>query len=238
MAVSLQKSKDLRRTFRRYRRWAYAGILCAFGFFGAYILTMNRGNLPLTAGLLAAVAVSLGCSGIWGKKANIYAAGVSGEYALLRLLERLPDTWYLFFNVKQTWKEKSCEMDLVAVGPGGVFVIENKNQKGRILADADRRTWSRQKNARQDSFYSPVRQVKTHIYVLANVLRSHGVRVFVEGAVFFSHREATVIRTGDWNEVPVFSMAEDGGEALLAHLKRERTLTPALIREICRILDR
>ena len=236
MAVSVQKSEDLRRTCRRYRGWSYVGIFCAFGCFLAYILTMNRGHLLLTAGLPVMVAVCLGISKVLGKKADIYTAGISGEYALLRLLEALPDTWYLFSNVKQTWKDKSCEMDLVAVGPGGVFVIENKNQKGSILAEADSRTWKRQKNARQDHFYSPVRQVKTHIYVLANVLRSHGLRVFVKGAVFFSHPEAAVTRVGAFSEVPVFSMA-DGAEALLKHLKEERNLTPDQIREVCRVLD-
>ncbi len=238
MAISIQKSDHLQKIHRKYLRRSVLGFLSAFLCFLAFLLTMNLGNPILLYGLLGALPVCVVFGATMWKKANIYAAGVSGEYTLLRVLETLPDSWHLFSNVRLTWKDKTCEMDVVAVGPTGVFVIENKNQKGTVWAEPEGRNWNRQKNGRRDSFYSPVRQVKTHIYVLGNVLRSQGLRVYVEGAVFFSHPQAEVKGAERFSEIPVFYLSAEGDQALLAHLKnREHTLTPAQVQSLCELLE-
>lgn len=239
MAISIQKSDHLQKIHRKYLRWSGLCFFGAFVCFLLFLLTMNEGSPMLTYSTLGALPVCMALGIALWKRANIYAAGVSGEYTLLHVLEALPDSWHLFSNVKLTWKDKTCEMDMVAVGPTGVFVIENKNQKGTIWADSESRNWNRLKNGRRDSFYSPVRQVKTHVYVLANVLRSQGLRIYVEGAVFFSHPQAVVEGAEKFSDIPVFCLSAEGDKALLSHLKnRQQTLTPAQIQSLCKLLEK
>ena len=238
MAISIQNSDHLQKIHRKYLRRSILGFFGALLCFLVFLLTMNLGKPALLYGSLGALLLCMALGGAMWKKANIYAAGVRGEYTLLHILEALPDSWHLFSNVKLTWKDQTCEMDMVAVGPTGVFVIENKNQKGTVWASPESRNWNRQKNDRRDSFYSPVRQVKTHIYVLANVLRSQGLGTYVEGAVFFSHPQAEVKGAEKFSDIPVFCLNAQGDKALLSHLKnRPKALPPAQLQKICNIMD-
>ena len=66
------------------------------------------------------------------KSAELYERGADGEEATARALATLPSAeWAVFHDVRWPGR-KLANVDHVAVGPGGVFVIDSKNWTGRI----------------------------------------------------------------------------------------------------------
>lgn len=66
------------------------------------------------------------------KSAELYERGADGEEATARALATLPSAeWTVFHDVRWPGR-KLANVDHVAVGPGGVFVIDSKNWTGRI----------------------------------------------------------------------------------------------------------
>lgn len=66
------------------------------------------------------------------KSAEMYERGADGEEATARALATLPSAeWTVFHDVRWPGR-KLANVDHVAVGPGGVFVIDSKNWTGRI----------------------------------------------------------------------------------------------------------
>ena len=62
-------------------------------------------------------------------------------------------------------------------------------------------------------FYSPLRQVGTHVWRLSQYLKQHRIDTWIQGVVFFSHPEAEVNVKSQ--HIPVFSY--QGGEESLLH---------------------
>src|ERR1700742_1116956 len=62
-----------------------------------------------------------------GKERIKYMRGGQGEGLIAWLLEDLYDEWHIFNGVQLYGKG---DIDHVIVGPGGVFVIETKSQRG------------------------------------------------------------------------------------------------------------
>jgi len=73
--------------------------------------------------------------------------GAIGEEAVIRELKLLPDSYSVFNDVNLSffrsirWRKyneyvKSCQIDHVVVGPGGVFLIETKNWSAKTLRTA------------------------------------------------------------------------------------------------------
>lgn len=66
------------------------------------------------------------------KSAEQYERGADGEEATARALATLPSAeWTVFHDVRWPGR-KLANVDHVAVGPGGIFVIDSKNWSGRI----------------------------------------------------------------------------------------------------------
>lgn len=66
------------------------------------------------------------------RSAELYERGAEGEAATARALESLDAAeWTVFHDVRWPGR-KLANVDHVAVGPGGVFVIDSKNWSGRI----------------------------------------------------------------------------------------------------------
>ncbi len=146
-------------------------------------------------------------------KAAIIEAGLEGENMTERLLERLPDSYTVFKNAHITYDGKMSEVDNIVVGKGGVFIIESKNHRGRIVGNMTDTNWEQTKIGRggtpyTKTFYSPVRQISTHIYRLAHYLRENGADVYVNGIVYFSNPEAEVVKYGYLDDIAVYSFYE------------------------------
>ena len=179
---------------------------------------------------------------VMNQKYNIYKAGISGEAATARLLQTLPEDYFGVQNLKVTWNGEESELDMVVVGPTGVFVVETKNQKGTVIGDTEEKNWILQKVGRKGgayskTFYNPVKQVGTHVYRLANFLRSNGTNVRVESAVYFSNPVTVVQLTGVPKNAEVFCASDNGVEKLTGYIRnREAKLSPVQLSRIKQLL--
>ena len=85
-----------------------------------------------------AFAVTGACLGLqfWGTSSHIlaYAKGAEGERRTNRSLQKLPD--YTVLHDRKIPGSKA-NIDHIAVGPGGVFVIETKHYEGRVTVTGD-----------------------------------------------------------------------------------------------------
>lgn len=141
--------------------------------------------------------------------------GIEGEERVSSILSSsLDDSYTIIQNVVVTLDGKSSELDLVVVGNNGIFIVEVKNRNGRIQGSFDNSRWYQHKvgsggGVYSSSFYSPVKQVSTHIFRLAGFLRQNGVRFHILGSVFFSNPEALLRIEGEPGNIPVFGSYED-----------------------------
>lgn len=127
-------------------------------------------------------------------------SGASGELKTLKQLERLPDDYVLFNQVdvpNPKTKRGYTELDLIVVGPNGVFVIEVKNNNSKVTGDEQAPNWTAHKVGQKGGRYTadvrnPIKQLKKQVHVLATYLKGKKASTWLEGVVFFSHRKARV----------------------------------------------
>ena len=225
MAHIIKMASVLENRYKTYKKRVVTGLIIAAVCGGVgmvlFALFMIILAIPCMMGMQAAFVFAA----VMFAKARTVGSGVQGESAQARLLSLLPDDYYILQNLTVTYEDKSSEIDAVVVGPTGVFAVEAKNMGGLIEANGAERQWVQHKIGRRgtpysNTFYSPVKQVRTHVYRLANHLRDNGFRVTVESAVYFSNPETQVRQINEDSRTPVFSAAENGGADLLAYITR------------------
>lgn len=171
---------------------------------------------------------------------NITIAGKQGEERTAYLLHSLPEKYKLIRNAVISYEGRKSEIDNIVVGNTGVFIIETKNLRGHIVGDSQERDWTQHKVGRGGTpyckdFYNPVKQVATHIYRLKGIFRQNKVRVFINGAVYFSNPEAYVSIVNTREDIPVFNYYNQDG--LLNYiLNRDKILTDEQIGHIIEII--
>jgi hypothetical protein len=141
---------------------------------------------------------------------SIKRAGAKGEDKALSQLKALPDSYTIFNQVEvpnSQSKTGVTELDLVVVGPNGLFVIEVKNNKGTIKGREGDAKWVAHKVGQKGSPYkaplgNPINQVKRQVWALSNYTKAEGHRAWIEGLVFFAHRDSKLKLKGDMS-VPV-----------------------------------
>lgn len=114
-------------------------------------------------------------------------AGRRGEaIATAAIGQVLREDDYLLSNVRISIPEKETELDNVIVNKYGVFIIEVKNYKGKLVGTTEDFEWKKYKTTDAEITYekdvkNPIRQVKRQIYILARYLDYYGVEVWVKG---------------------------------------------------------
>lgn len=235
MAQVIKKNGELQSNYENHRKKGIRGVvLCGLSFVCFIPLTVvfvqlfgTTEAMPFFAifVVIITLAGTIGggiYAGTMRKKAEIYRVGLAGEEAAARLVSRLPDSYCAFQNLKITFEGNESELDLVVVGPTGIFVIENKNMNGYIVGHAEAYQWVQNKVGQggtpySKQFHSPIKQVGTHVYRLANVLRQNRINTYVEAAVYFSNNETAVQITGE-SKTPVFAASADGGNGVLSYI--------------------
>ncbi len=212
MAKIIVKSKGLSKQYFRYRLLAVIGYLMVTASLIALLPMLIKLNTTFVYPLAFVLIMGAILGYKMRNKANILRSGVEGERALENVVARLPDNYVGFKNAEIYFDRQKSEIDMVVVGISGVFIIENKNQRGEIYGNYDGREWTQLKIGRGGTpyskrFYSPVKQVGTHTYRLANVLRQSGVNVRVTPIVYFSNPQSEVHINGD-GEIPIFCSAD------------------------------
>jgi hypothetical protein len=76
---------------------------------------------------------------------------------------------------------KSCQIDHILIDKNGVLVIETKNYAGRIYGSENQQEWTQvlAYGKVKNRFYNPVRQNKTHLYHISNVLHLCNFRIMI-----------------------------------------------------------
>jgi len=210
----------------------------ASGITAALIL----GFVALAAGVITLVITVLfgGASPSGSAEAKRY--GDRGERATGSILERyLPDDYTVIQNAKIRYGGGVSETDNIIVGRTGVFVVEVKNIKGRVSGSYADKNWLQNKTdrygiAHQKEFYSPVRQIGTHIWRLANLLRDNKIFTHVSGAVYFANPKTSVFLRGEPNDIPVFTYRTT--QELLDYIKSgNANLSDGKIQKIIQLLQ-
>jgi hypothetical protein len=144
---------------------------------------------------IGAVALAV----LWDRQ-NRRLSGAEGEeralglpHALPGSLAYLPITYTAFNQVLVPYGKRYRELDLVVVGPNGIFVIEVKHYRGEITGTETDRTW-RQCPCTYDStnidareLRNPVIQVMHGVRALRRYLAAHDIKTWVQGAVVMTH---------------------------------------------------
>ncbi len=114
-------------------------------------------------------------------------AGRQGEALAAQIIRQaLHEGDHLFTNVSIEYDGRPAELDNVIVNRYGVFIIEVKNYRGRIVGGEDDYEWRKYKTTSAGKVYektvkNPIRQVKRQTYILAHYLEENGARVWIRG---------------------------------------------------------
>lgn len=192
--------------------------------------------------LLIAVLVCFCVSASGYIDTDILVSGISGERSATDVLSTLPDSYIVFQNVIVSYNGKESEIDNIVVGKSGVFIIEVKNHNGYIVGDLEDTYWIQHKVGRggtpyTNEIYNPVRQVRKHIYCLANYLRSKGTNTYIEGMVYFVN-DACRLRLAGNSNVFVFSSYEQAAEHICSKIlsgNNKRDLKS--VNNICKLIS-
>lgn len=193
-------------SFKSVAAWIMILSSVAFGLYGVF----GSGKAALLPALLLFIAGILILVSSYGGKSAAEMAGIEGEEFTGGLLSRyLPEDYCVIQNKRVTYGNNTSEIDNIVIGPTGVFIIETKNAKGLFIGDSESKNWRRIKtdnygNRFESEVYSPVKQVGTHTYRLANYLRDNKIFVTVTPMVYFANKNAQVRFSGD-GKIPVYT---------------------------------
>jgi len=182
---------------------------------------------------------AMGTSYYFGHKNKILQIGLDGEEKALSVVSHLDSSYHVFSSGKVYYEGQESELDLIVVGKKGVFVIEVKNYRGSIEGKEEDRFWKQHKVGRKGThysqeFYSPVKQVGTHVYRLSKVLKQEQIFSWVQGVVYFVNEDVNIDRV-ETKQTPVLSVNNRFVDYVLS-LEDKPEMTKEKIEEIAFIL--
>lgn len=154
-------------------------------------------------------------------KVGIESAGVAGEDKAMKILANgLPDTYFCINNAIIWYENRHNELDLIVIGPSGVYIVEVKNTSGRIFGSYSSKTLQQEKKNETKDMRNPVQQVRTHADILSRFLKANGIRTWVQGVVFFVNPKCTPQITDiPSNGVAIFATSTGGEQRLVEYIK-------------------
>lgn len=172
-------------------------------------------------GILCCIGLSFIKAVSKSSKASFIALGVKGEEATSEILNHLPDDFTVIANLTISFEGNKSELDHIIIGPTGVFVIETKNLNGTIYGNEEEKDWEQHKIGRKGGeyskvFYSPIKQVNTHVFRLSSYLKQQGAGSWVQGMVYFSNPQAEIYINS--KNVRVFDY-QGGKNQILAYIE-------------------
>jgi len=119
--------------------WRVAVIL-GIGAGGGFLANLLAPGLSLVVGGLAAMAAGWGLRFRPSPEASAWRRGAAGERRTARLLDPLErQGWAVLHDLAVPGSR--ANLDHLAIGPGGVFVIDSKQYRGRLQPDGSGRLW-------------------------------------------------------------------------------------------------
>ena len=221
MARVIEKKNELAKNRNRTIGLYWGGHIFALGF-GILAVELLFSDLPIIAAGVMWVLSIAGAITIHmtRDKVGILSAGVKGEKKALEFLKRdLPDRFCCITNAQIYYEKRHNELDLIAVGPTGVFIIEVKNVSGKISGAYSGNVWTQEKGKNTKDMRNPIQQVRTHVDILQRYLKAKGHRIWVRGAVLMVNPKAHAYISGIPHDgIPVFSVSDGGREKLVQYL--------------------
>ncbi len=230
MAHIIEGSNHLQEAYlaQKKRLWIFLGSSggCLLVWL-LYIFIAPRPDIWVVLGLLGLFGGLLYLTKYTYSQVCILAAGVKGEALALDAMKSLDNEHWIFTEKTVTYDDQESEIDFIVIGPEGVAVVECKHLKGSISGDYKEKYWQQEKlshsgTVRTKRLYSPVKQVSTHVYRLAGLLKENGLNTQIDSVVYFSHPEAKLKLSGKEGATPVF-YGSSADEALLGYLSKRRT---------------
>lgn len=210
----------------------------AWLFFIVYMIfsTVNQWFLML---FTLPLFFAMGASYFFGHKNKIMKIGLEGEERALAVISNLDNDYHVFTNGTVNYEGQESELDLIVVGKKGIFVVEVKNYRGEIEGKEEERFWKQHKIGRKGThytqeFYSPVKQVGTHVYRLSKILKDANVYTWVQGVVYFVSEEVDISKVETQN-TPVLSL-ETKFTDFLTQLEDKEEMTYSKISEVVSIM--
>jgi hypothetical protein len=109
-----------------------------------------------------------------GEVRSVYEAEVTAAEAdLLALISDRFDPYFIFVDTYlKRGDGKMTQIDIIAIAPQGIIVIESKGMDGQIRGRVDSKTWSRinAQSGEEIRFQNPINQNSMHIDVLCRWL--------------------------------------------------------------------
>jgi hypothetical protein len=119
--------------------WRIA-VIVGVGVGGGFLVSQLALWLGLVAAALAAAAVGWGLRFRPSPEASAWRRGAAGERRTARLLDPLErQGWAVLHDLAVPGSR--ANLDHLAIGPGGVFVIDSKQYRGRLQLDLSGRLW-------------------------------------------------------------------------------------------------
>jgi hypothetical protein len=170
----------------------------------------------------------------YADQADQYRSGRWGEERVVDQLRYLLDgQWTLFRNFE--WPNRRWgDVDLVLVGPGGVWALEVKAYSGQIRNIGDR--WERKGRRRWRKLTNhPGEQARQNAARLKEYLKTHGVDVgYMQPAVVWANEQGTL--TVSDPAVPVWTLEE-----LPDHVEevwQNRSLSQEVVQKAMEVLNK
>jgi hypothetical protein len=118
--------------------------------------------------------------------------GQEGEDRVLEvILQALDGNWKVFRNVSVPGMKRS-DIDVILVGPPGVWALEVKNLKGEYRNIGD--TWEiRHGKDWRSSKSQPSQEARAHAANLGGFLKADGIHVFANPAVVWANPESALV---------------------------------------------
>ncbi len=159
-------------------------------------------SIPIIIFIVIAIIVFIVLLLFGGARSEPRDSGQAGEHIVASILSKCakPDD-KIINNILLYHEEngKSSQIDHIFIAENGVYVIETKNISGKIYGNDHMTDWTQYLGKNEQKFYSPIKQNKTHVYIVKNILKEEipirGIVVFVQGNI--EHIESTSVFTPD-----------------------------------------
>jgi hypothetical protein len=123
------------------------------------------------------------------KEIDEHRRGEEGEDKVVQLvIQALDGSWKLFRNIVLPGRNKA-DLDLVLVGPPGIWVLEVKNFRGEYRNIGEGWELRRGKGWKAASV-NPSQQAHKNATRLGNFLKADGLKVFANGVVVWANEES------------------------------------------------
>lgn len=158
----------------------------------ATLLAKRQPPAALGYGALAAAAAGALCFRVLHTRSAILKSGIDGERQAAEALRALPYAYHVLVNPVFRVRGSLMELDAVAVGKNGVFIVETKNHAGVITGKTDAEWWSQVKRRGAKSMKNPLLQSERQHKLMEQLLVDAKQTCPVYSFVYFANKNARV----------------------------------------------